>query len=161
MDELFVSLYDTYQEPLRRKLRFLGVPEDELDDIIQTAFLRLYNAMDGIKREKLGAYLNTTVKNLAIDYHRHKKRANQISMVIDDAALQDIPDTAPMPEEVYDEKERQEDFKKAIEKLPKKIGEAVKNLLEGKTFEIVAQEIGIQMPALKYRLRRAKDLFDN
>jgi len=161
MQELFTWLYDTYQEPLRGYLRSLRVPEDKLDDIIQESFFRLYKNINVIKYEKLVSYLYTIARNLAFDHLRSKKRADYTSTNIDDTFFQDIPDSAPTPEEIYAEKERQEDLKKAIEKLPKKWAEAVKGLLEGKTFEIVAQELGIQIPALKYRLRKARALLNN
>lgn len=160
-DELFSQLYDKYKEPLRYHLISLGVLA-QLDDIIQEAFMRLYTRICGpgepIERDKLGAYLYVVAKNIALDKHRHDKRVSKIEISVDDAALQSIADTAPLPDEVYDEIELQERFNKAIEKLPKKMAEAVKGLLDGKKFGIIAQEIGIQIPALRHRLREAKAL---
>jgi RNA polymerase sigma factor (sigma-70 family) len=163
-DEVFKQLYDTHRERLRRYLRSLGIL-DNLDDIIQEAFLRLYDRMGNldrpIEREKLVAYLNTVARNLAFDYHRHMNRAGRIETGVDDIFFQDIADRDPLPEEVYEEKELLEDLAKAIADLPENIAEAVKGLLDGKTCERIAFEIGIQVPALKYRLRKARNLLHN
>lgn len=163
-DKLFTWLYDTHKEGLRRYLRTLGVLEN-LDDIVQEAYMRLYDRMGSfnrpIEREKLVPYLYTIARNIVYDKHRHNKRTSHIKIEPDDTLLQNIPDKASSPEEIYEEKELLEDFKQAIEKLPEKIAEAVKGLLDGKTFEIIAHEVGIQVPALKYRLRKAKDLLDD
>jgi len=163
-DEHFIWLYDTQKEGLRRYLRTLGVVEN-LDDIIQEAYMRLYHRMDKIsrpiEREKLVAYLYTIARHLIYDKHRHDKRFSSREADVDDTLLQSIPDKAPLPDQVYEEKELLEALKKAIEKLPEKIAEAVKGLLEGKSFEIVAHDIGIQVPALKYRLRKAKELLND
>jgi len=165
MEQLFTRLYDTHQEPLRGYLRSLGISLEKQDDLIQESFLRVYNRIYGpgrpIEREKLVAYLYITAKNLAIDQHRREKRASRIETDVDDTFLQNIADKASVPEEVYEEKELEEDRRKAIEKLPEKIAEAVKGLLDGKSLKIIAQEIGIQMPALKYRLRKARNLLNS
>lgn len=166
MDDLMVRLYDTYQEPLRGYLRYLGVSrEDDLEDLVQEAFLRLYiriyKPTKSIEREKYVAYLYKIAKNLVIDRHRRERRAGYLEADIDNTVLESIADEAPEPEAIYDEKELQEERIKVIEKLPKKVAEAVKGLLEGKSFKIIAQEIGIQVPALKYRLRQARDLLNN
>jgi RNA polymerase sigma factor (sigma-70 family) len=162
-DMFFIWLYDTQKEGLRRYLRSFGVLENS-DDIIQEAYTRLYDRMGSfnkaIDREQLVRYLYTIARNIVYDRHRHDKRTNNIKTEADNTVLQNIPDKAPLPEEVYEEKELLEELKRVVEKLPEKIAEAVKGLLDGKTFEIVAHEVGIQVPALKYRLRKAKDLFD-
>jgi RNA polymerase sigma-70 factor (ECF subfamily) len=160
-DKLFIWLYDTYQERLRGYLRSMGVTHN-LDDIIQETFLRLYDRMHkpgcSIEHDNLESYLYTIARNLIYDNHRKDKRVSHITVEANDTLLQGIADKDPLPEDIYEEKELLEALKKAIEKLPEKIAEAVKGLLEGKTFEIVAREIGIQVPALKYRLRKAKEL---
>ncbi len=163
-DKLFTWLYDTERARLRHYLITMGVL-DSPDDIIQEAYLRVYDHMDSfskpIKREKLVAYLYTTARNIVYDKHRHKRRVSNIKIETDDISLQNVPDNAPLPEEVYEEKELREELKQVVEQLPQKIAEAVKGLLDGKPFEIIAHEVGIQVPALKYRLRRAKDLLDD
>jgi RNA polymerase sigma factor (sigma-70 family) len=161
---IFAQLYDTHAESLHRYLSS-RVIFDDIDDIVQEAFLRLYDRMDNgaipIEREKLVPYLYTIVKNLVYDQHRRNMRAIQIETGIDDDFLQNIPDTAPSPEAVYDAKELQEELDTAIATLPKKMAEAMRSLLAGKTFEIAAHEFGIQIPALKCRLRKAKSLLKN
>ena len=165
MEDLIIRLYDIHQDRLRRRLSSLGVSAEDLDDIVQESFVRLYIRIHEykrpIEREKYVAYRYTIAKNLSIDRHRRDKRAGEIEAAIDDTVLQNIADEAPEPEEIYDEKELQEERMKAIEKLPQKIAEAVKGLLEGKSLKIIAQEAGIQVPALKYRLRQARALLNN
>jgi RNA polymerase sigma-70 factor (ECF subfamily) len=161
---IFAQLYDTQAEKLHRYVIARGA-RDDIDDIVHDAFLRLYDRMGDaakpIEREKLVPYLYTIARNLVYDRHRHNNRTTQIEIGIDDTFLQSIPDTTPLPEEVYAEKELRAELDTAIETLPEKIAEAVKSLLEGKTFEMAAQEFGIQMPALKYRLRKAQSLLKN
>jgi RNA polymerase sigma-70 factor (ECF subfamily) len=163
-DELFIWLYDTYQERLRGYIYSMGVTYN-LDDLVQETFLRLYYHIQkpdfSIENENIEAYLYRIARNLVYDNHRHTKRASRVKVEMDDTLLQGIADKDRLPEEIYEEKELLETLKKAIEKLPEKIAEAVRGLLEGKTFEIVAHDIGIQVPALKYRLRKAKDLLDD
>lgn len=160
-DEAFERLYTTRVEHLRRYVRSLGAIIN-LDDIVQEAFVRLYDRMGNdakpIERERLVAYLYTIARNLVLDQHRRDNRANQIQSGVDDTFLQSIPDMALLPEEVYAEKELFEGFVNAVEHLPEKEAKAVKGLLEGKTFERIASEEGIQIPALKHRLRKAKGL---
>jgi RNA polymerase sigma factor (sigma-70 family) len=160
-DASFIRLYDTHRESLRRYLRTLGVVENQ-DDIVQEAYMRLYYRMDSMSQpfesKKLLSYLYTIARNIVYDKHRHDRRFSNLKAEVDDTLLQSIPDKTPLPEKVYEEKELLEDLKQAIEKLPEKLAEALKGLLEGKSFEIVAHDIGIQVPALKYRLRKAKDL---
>lgn len=164
MDELITRLYDTHQERLRRRLSSLGVSAEDLDDLVQEVFIRLHTRIRKsdrpIEREKYVAYLYSIARNRAIDWHRHNKRVSNIEADIGDAELQSIADEALEPEEVYEEKELREERTKAIEKLPKKVAEAVKGLLDGKSLKMIAQEAGIQIPALKYRLRQARDLLN-
>lgn len=165
-DELFKQLYTTHYEPVRRYLRSCGVAEELLDDVTQDTFERLYDRIYSssdrpIANEKLVAYLYTIARNLVIDLHRHKRIVDAIETDVDDTFLQGIADEVPLPEDVYEEAELDEERRKATEKLPKKIAEAVKGLLDGKTFEIIAHEIGIQVPALRYRLRKARELLNN
>lgn len=163
-DELFIWLYDTYQERLRGYVYSMGVTHN-LDDIVQETFLRLYYHIHkpnfSLESENIEAYLYTIARNLVYDNHRRNKRASRVKVEVEDTVLQGIADKDRSPEEIYEEKELLEALKKAIEKLPEKIAEAVRGLLEGKTFEIVAHDIGIQVPALKYRLRKAKNLLDD
>src|SRR5438552_14248539 len=163
-DETFEGLYNTSAEHLRRYVRSQGAIVNR-DDIVQEAFARLYDRMGNdakpIERERLVAYLYTIARNLVLDQHRQNNRATQIQTGVDDTLLQSIPDTGLLPEEVYAEKELFEEFVDAVANLPEKEAKAVKGLLEGKTFEIVALETHIQMPALKYRLRKAKNLLKN
>lgn len=164
-NKLFIQLYDTHKGPLRGYLRSMGIIEESLDDIIQEAFLRLYDRMGQpdhpIERANLERYLYIIARNIAYDRHRHDKRISHLKAEFDDSLLQTVPDKTPSPEEIYEEKELLEMLKKAVEKLPEKLAEAVKGLLEGKTFEVVARDAGIQVPALKYRLRKAKELLQD
>jgi RNA polymerase sigma-70 factor, ECF subfamily len=162
---IFAQLYDAYAPKLRYYLQS-RLASDDIEDAVQDAFLRLHDRMNDetkqpIEREKLVPYLYTIVRNSVHDHHRRSKRATQIVTGIDDAFLQNIPDTAPSPEAIYDAKELSEELDTAIATLPEKMAEAVRSLLAGKTFEIAAHEFGIQIPALKYRLRKVKSLLKN
>jgi RNA polymerase sigma factor (sigma-70 family) len=162
---IFAQLYDAHATNLRYYLQS-RLASDDIEDAIQDAFLRLHDRMNDetkqpIEREKLVPYLYTIVKNSVRDQYRRNMRAIQIETGIDDAFLQNIPDTAPSPEAVYDAKELREALDTAVATLPEKMAEAVRSLLAGKTFEIAAHEFGIQIPALKYRLRKAKSLLKN
>jgi RNA polymerase sigma factor (sigma-70 family) len=134
-DKLFIWLYDTYQERLRGYLRSMGVTYN-LDDIVQETFLRLYDHMTkpnfSLESENIEAYLYTIARNLVYDNHRRNKRASRVKVEVEDTVLQGIADKDRSPEEIYEEKELLEALKKAIEKLPEKIAEAMKGLLEGR-----------------------------
>jgi RNA polymerase sigma factor (sigma-70 family) len=138
VDEAFIYIYDRHIEDLRHYLRNLGVLEP-LNDIIHEAYLRLYSRMKMIREptevekvETMVAYLYTIARNIVYDNHRRNKRISHINGEVNDTLLQSIPDKALLPEEVYEEKELIEALKKAIEKLPEKIAEAVRGLIEGK-----------------------------
>ena len=42
IDELLQSLYDVYQEPLRILARSYGIPDKDVDDIVQETFISYF-----------------------------------------------------------------------------------------------------------------------
>lgn len=88
-DECFYSIHSRYYPLLRTIAQRKGIPYDEIDDVLQDAFLAFYEHYPLTWPDsKIRATLIKTLKNLCIDYWR--KRENRSVASMDPAELQVI-----------------------------------------------------------------------
>ncbi len=75
---VFKKVYDQYFALVRFVVNRCGVENDENLDLVQETFIMFYQKSVQIKDiDAIKAWLMTTAKNLAIDYIRRQKMANQ------------------------------------------------------------------------------------
>lgn len=96
-DTEFAQLYRQHYQLIRRRCRSLVGPVPDLDDIVQEAFLRAYNAYDRFEDQKgsFPRWISVIVRNTAISWLRRKNREEPDPTVIeriDSAAAQAAPD---------------------------------------------------------------------
>jgi RNA polymerase sigma-70 factor (ECF subfamily) len=72
-DDLAATLFEKYQQPLRRYLRFASGSADLADDLTQDVFLRVVRGADGYQpRERERAWLFRIARNLVTDHARRQ-----------------------------------------------------------------------------------------
>ena len=140
IDELLQSLYDVYQEPLRILARSYGIPDKDVDDIVQETFISYFEhyslAWTPIRKK---AMLVRILKNRSTDYHR--KKQNQ-DMIFEDEAYEAI--------------------RNAISKMSKDLQDAaILHLIEGRPQKEVAEILGISIEACRTRISRARKFLRN
>ena len=79
INALLQAIYDDYQKPLRILALSLGVPEKDVDDIVQESIIAYYQhyPLDWQPRYKK-SMLATIVRNKSIDYFRKYQREHVI-----------------------------------------------------------------------------------
>ncbi len=80
-NEFIIQLYKKQMIILFKYLVKLGCSRYEAEDIIQEAFIRAIQYMDGVKIEKLPSWLFTVAINIL---RTNKKRENKISFSLDE-----------------------------------------------------------------------------
>ena len=140
IDELLQSLYDVYQEPLRILARSYGIPDKDVDDIVQETFISYFEhyslAWTPIRKK---AMLVRILKNRSTDYHRKKQNQEKI-----------------FEDEAY------EAIRNAISKMSKDLQDAaILHLIEGRPQKEVAEILGISIEACRTRISRARKFLRN
>lgn len=164
--DLLQELYEENQGLLRRVARKDGVPECEIDDIVQEtfySFMRAYGtmALEWNEAQKKGALMRI-LKNRCIDYFRVSKKRGGVSMDSDDPILEyellrfqvrkDICDTLIQREEVRRLHEC------ILEMTPKMCDVAILCLVEGRPVEEVCRILDINSSTCRMRISRIRKL---
>lgn len=80
-DERFYAIHSRYYPLLRTITQRKGIPYDEIDDILQDAFLAFYEHYPLTwPEEKIRATLIKTLKNLCVDYWRKREKRSIANM---------------------------------------------------------------------------------
>lgn len=157
---LFEILVERYHDPLMRAAWRVVRGNEEAEDIVQEALVKMYKNADKFQKLagiefKSWAYKVTI--NTAITHYRKLKRGEFFT---DDPALfQETQD------ELFDTRfSLAADAKTVIGTVFKKMPDHLKSVLksyylEDKSYRTIAQEEEISIPTLKMRLFRAKKLF--
>jgi RNA polymerase sigma-70 factor (ECF subfamily) len=137
------------------------VPDREVEDLAQEAFLRAFRHLDHFRGEaRFGTWLFQVVRNLLIDRHRSRRRAPEkigLHEETGDPADVVIADPSAGPAEAYDRRMVEERLRAALDRLAEKDRLAV--LLhdqEGMSAAEVATVVGGSAGALRIRLMRAR-----
>lgn len=138
---------------LRLAMRFLPNKEDA-DDALQEAFFRLWKHADQIgSREEAEALTVVTVKNLCIDTLRKKNRLSTVEL--DENRDEAISDSAT------ESLEKEEQFRMVERIIARRLTPVQQQILhmkeyEGKKYNEIAEILGMQEPAVRMQLSRAR-----
>lgn len=144
------QLYVSYRPDVARALYRVVGKCDELQDLVQTVFVRVLKGLAGFEcRAKLSTWLCAISTNVAMEYIRKAKK-NRV--VFDEAAPLRLVDSSPSPARKAIESHEMEMLKKALMKLSEK---KRKVLLMHDLMQVPAEEIAgiLKIPHATVRTR--------
>jgi RNA polymerase sigma factor (sigma-70 family) len=136
---------------VRSALRQRGVAEQDAEDLVQEAFLKVerYEQRHAVRSQE--ALLVTTAINLSIDDARRQSRAPFAA-----ANVFSIADATPDPEQSLQSRERLRRAAAGIERLPERTRRILlRRRLDGVSYAVIAQEEGMSIPAVEKQVARA------
>ena len=138
---------------LKRYLRHRGRTDEDADDLIQEAFLRLevYGREKEVEHEE--AFLMRTVANLSVDKHRHDTVLEVVDVPVDEL---EILDTRPSPDQICAAREEINRLAAALDSLSPMTREVLMaRRYEGLSCPEIAKRHGVTVSAIEKRLARA------
>jgi len=114
--EWFLNQIFPHRVTLQRYLRRLGVAHEDVEDLIQEVYLRIYGVHDYAGVESPQALLLTIAHNLAVE--RARKRQRQATDSVPDFEALEVSALGPAVDERLDARRRFESFCAAVDTLP-------------------------------------------
>lgn len=151
--EYFEELVTRYKRLIFSVVYNMINDKEEVNDISQEVFLRIYKALDRYNPEyKFSTWSVRIATNLCLDIHRKKK---VVSLPIEE--IEDFSDGIDTPESSYIQKERSERIRRAIQSLPDKYRTPIILFHQnGLSYEEMTKVLGEPMTIIKNRLYRAR-----
>lgn len=152
----FERLFDAYRDPLCRYICAFTKSWEEAEDLVSEVFLTLWR-----KREALGAvrdlhaYLYTTARFSALDYVRHAQvRQRWQAQQGTAAGLSDGAHSSSVEHWLVSE-ELTAAMVHAIDELPVRQREILRQRLEGQSYRDIAAVLGISIKTVEVHVTRA------
>ncbi len=145
---------------LMKLLRGHGRSEEEAEDLIQEALLRLHEYCVQKKQEVRDeeAFLLRTVHNLHIDQHRRDRRHLYVNSPVEELeASRPLADPAPAPDEVFAAQQRLREISDALEAISTRTREVFFAHRAGYGQAEIAAYHGISESAVEKHIARAVD----
>ena len=144
----WVSVSSRVKAALRRR----GRSEQDADDLVQEAFLRLERYQRTQPIEKPEAFLMRTALNLSIDAHRTRESRGE-QVLLDDVV---IVDTAPGIEDVLLSRERFRRLSECLAKLNDKTRAIfLAHRLDGLTYQEIGRLHGLSISSVEKHVAKA------
>ncbi|MDQ3130080.1 MAG: sigma-70 family RNA polymerase sigma factor [Acidobacteriota bacterium] len=162
----FAEIVNRYRNPITNFLyRFLNDYEEAVD-LAQETFIRVYFAIERYHTDyAFSTYIYRIATNLAISETRKRKRRQLLSLTglfqnEDDSETEfQLPDEKSLPDEDLIEDERNRTIARAISALPDKYrAPIILREIEDKSYEEIAQILGLGLGTTKSRISRARNL---
>jgi len=162
----FAEIMDRYRNPITNYLyRFLNDYEEAVD-LAQETFVRVYFAIDRYHTQfAFSTYIYRIATNLAISEIRRRKRRRLLSLTglfqseADEAVEFQPPDQKPLADAVLEDEERDQTIARAIAALPEKYRvPIILRDIEGRSYDEVADIMGLGLGTTKSRISRARAL---
>ena len=152
----FRLLVERHQDAVARTVTGMLGPTQEVDDVVQEAFIRLYQSLDRFRHDAaIGTYLRRIAINRALDALRRRKRI-RARFVSRDDGMETIHDASADESLRLEVKEREQIVWQAIDKLsPKHRAVIILRLIEGHSTEETAQILSTAYGTVLSRLSRA------
>ena len=118
------KLLEIYIPQLTAFFRYIHVPEDSVEDLVQETFEKMINKIDTFdENKKFSTWLMTIGRNIYIDQYRRKNKGNEIIA----SEYIETPDSVDPEKETID--------KLSVEELLKNLNDKERFLLEMRIFQ--------------------------
>lgn len=155
------DIYIKYSDIMKKKAEKLLSSETEAEELVQDVFMKLIERADfvmGVDEKKLPAYLMAAVRNSVMNHYRRRNVEKKYFTEVDEEeAIEWVRDEAPLPEEIYLQKEKASELSKALQKLPDRDRLILeeKYILEMSDAQI-SKEFGVSETSVRSYLTRAR-----
>lgn len=147
---VFEKVFNTHSKTLRNFIYFKCGDAAQADDLVQDAFVKLWNNCAKVSFEKAKSYLYTVANNAFLNEVAHKKVVLKHQKSVSSVA------THENPEFIYREKEFQKELDNAIANLSEKQREVfLLNRIEKKKYREIAEMLDISVKAVEKRMHGA------
>ncbi|MBI3965848.1 MAG: RNA polymerase sigma factor [Chloroflexi bacterium] len=158
----FDELVARYERPLFNFAYRMLSDYDEASDATQETLVQLFRSLPEAKLDlPFKPWVYRIHRNKCLDILRRKRTVRFSDLRRDDedeSAVDRIADARPLPEEVYERKDIQEQLHSAIAELPERYREVVSLRVSGElSFEEIAATLKIPENTAKIHFFRAKD----
>jgi RNA polymerase sigma-70 factor, ECF subfamily len=151
-----VELYDELRPSLFGYLICLGLTSHQADDVIQEAFLNLFQHLESSGRDdNLRGWVFRVAHNLSRNLQRRERRLVSESDREDGSLAVEQADDAPNPEEVYLWKEHVERLDAVIGQLTEQQRQCLHLRATGLRYREIAGVLGISVSRIPQLLQRA------
>jgi len=147
---VFNELFDIHSTPLRNYLYYQSGNLQQAEDLVQEAFIKLWNNCKKVLFEKARGFLFAVSKNAFYNQVAHQK-------VVLAYAKQPVKKTdGETPEYRLEEKEFMQQLQQAIAELPEGQREVfLLNRMDGMTYKEIADFLGVSQKAVEKRMHKA------
>lgn len=133
--------------------------EERSKDLTQEVFIKVWKNLHKFNLEKnFSVWIYTIAKNTLIDFYRKKKDIlfGSLNKDIDDDFGDNIPDTLPLPDEIFEKNEIKNTVNNALENLSPEDRMIISlHNNEELTFEDVSNVLNMPLNTVKSRYRRS------
>lgn len=146
----FESIFDDYSESLRNLIYYKCGDVDLAEDIIQDAFIKLWQNCKKVFFLKAKAYLFTVANNNLLNHIAHKK----VVLKYEQRPHSELNNQDP--QFIIEEKEFMSKLKNAIDELPDKQKETfLLSRIDKKSYKEIAEITGVSVKAIEKRIHYA------
>ena len=146
----FESIYQKYAKDLRRFIFFKTQDLDQAEDIMQEAFIKLWDNCGKVQIDKIKSYLFTVASNMFLNAVKHENVVRKHQQHIT------TQQTNESPEFIMIEQEFMEKLDRVINSLPEKQKEVfLLNRIEKKKYKEIAEQLQISVKAVEKRMHAA------
>jgi RNA polymerase sigma-70 factor (ECF subfamily) len=127
----------------------------DAEDLTQETFMRVFSALESYRPEgSFEGWLRRITTNLFLDSKRREARA-RLEVLGEEA--EDLADKGPVPDEVVNVISLQERLNDALSQLSPDLRTAlVMSDLEGRSYQEIADKLGVRLGTVRSRLHRAR-----
>lgn len=153
-EQLLVELFNELRSPLLRYLLSLGVSLQDGEEVIQEAFLALFEHLrSGKSRRNLRGWIFRVVHNLGLKRRLAAKR--QVSSTAIDELAANCPDPGENPEQQLLASQRQQRFEAILRALPDRDRWCLALRAEGLRYREIAEILDMSLGSVAASLARS------
>jgi RNA polymerase sigma-70 factor (ECF subfamily) len=156
LEQRIVQLYDTLRPSLYRYLISIGFSQQDVEEVVQETFLRLYHHMrSGGGEENLRAWIYQVAHNLSSNFRKSRRRLVETTPEMWEQLSQSTFDETPGPEEQLLEKERYLRIHDGLSKLTQLQRDCLNLRLEGFRYREIGEILNVGTSTVAGSLRNA------
>jgi len=149
-ETIFNRIYETHGKPVWRFIYYKCGNGAQADDLVQEAFIKLWQNCAKVTQEKAKSFLYTVCNNAFLNEVAHKK------VVLKYAKTQPEKTNFQSPEFLMEEDQFHDRLKNSLENLTEAQRTAfLLNRIEGKKYSEIAEMLNISVKAVEKRMSKA------